>query len=75
MKKQIRVLAVVGILAIAGCTAAVRELATSINAATSIVLPEYIKYVKDDPSLDEASKKARFAAVDELQKLIDEARK
>jgi hypothetical protein len=65
--------AIVAFLALGGCSLN-QDFVRGVDGYSSVILPEYEEYVKQDPRLDANSKRIRLQTSERFQKLIEEAR-
>ena len=69
------VLAMVGFLNTGCCCGPHAVFVKAVDQDARLILPQYKAYVGGDPTLNDDSKRIRIQTADELQKLIDEAKK
>ena len=75
MKKLMRVPIVLICLSLSACCSVNAAFVKGVDSGTSVILPRYVDYIKNDANLDEDSKKERIRTVDKLRELIEEAKK
>ena len=73
MRRGLLVLALVGLVVCGGCTVN-QQFVTAVDGYTTVILPEYKKYIDDDPNLSEDTKRIRKQSADKFQELVDEAK-
>jgi hypothetical protein len=71
--------ALVAVFAIASvschCSPASRQAVAEIEDTQKLILPEYMNYVEQDPTLDADKKARRRALVESLERLVRQLRK
>ncbi len=71
-------LAVLVIFLVAGLTACCsleKKAVNDVQATHKIILPQYLKYVEEDPKLNEGQKDDRKKLVESLERLVESMRR
>lgn len=66
-------LAIVALLALGGCSLN-QDFVRGVDGYSGVILPEYEEYVKQDPKLDDDSRRIRLQTSERFRKLVQEAR-
>jgi hypothetical protein len=72
--KRLVVVALLAVLCTAGCNVD-QAFVKAVDGYTSVILPGYENYVKNDPVLSDTSKQIRLDSVKGLDDLVEQAKK
>lgn len=57
-----------------GCSSIDKEFVRAIDSGTSVIIPRYIEYTKNDQTLDDETKQIRIKTAEDLRDLIKKAK-
>ena len=62
------------LLLLCGCGSLDKSFVKAVDSSQSLIVPRYINYVLNDPTLDEDTKKVRIKTAEDFQDLVEKAK-